>query len=158
MVRCHEGEVREIDGSWVRKDGMVPLSKKFYNAQYAINKQQFAQWSREGDDGNDLPQLPDHTQDPEGRYCTILAAGEPAFGGFRVRTARVIALAELFWFFGPKYTARELYAYYVKARRLVLTRPHPEASEERRQQVHAHRETTGRYGLGSARPGELVHD
>ena len=109
-------------------DGMAPLSKEFYNAQYAINKQQWAQCKQPafGGGGNDLPQLPDHTQDPEGRYCTLLAAGDDH--SFRVRTARVIALAELFWFFGDKYTARELYAYYVNARRLVLTRPHSDAN------------------------------
>ena len=157
MVNNHLGELREIDGSWNRHDGVVPLSRVFYNAQYAINDEQFREWSQHqpavgGSD--DLPQLPDHTQDDEGRYCTILAAADRH--SFKVRSARVIALAELFWVFGIDYTARELYAYYVHARRLVLNRKHPQASIERREQVHAHYQTTGYWGCGAVKCGEYV--
>ena len=77
-----------------------------------------------------------------------------------MRTARVFALAELFWFWGHEFTARELYAYYVQTRRLVLTKPHSTTGAERREMAVAHRYTTGRWGLGraDADPGEYVYD
>ena len=37
MVNNHLGEVREIDGAWVRQEGEVPLNKASYNPQYAIH-------------------------------------------------------------------------------------------------------------------------
>ena len=47
----------------------------------------------------------------------------PAFGGddgFMVRVCRIMSLAELFWFWGNQYTARELYNYYIHARRFRM--------------------------------------
>ena len=162
MVNNHVGEVREIDGAWVRHDGETPKSMVFFNPQYAIN---WRQWHMHrpgvGSGVTELAELPDHTQDPEGRYCTILAHHQPAIGGapaFKVRTARVISLAEIFWFWGHEFTARELYAYYVHARRLVLTRPHSDTNPRRREMVQAHHATTGRWGCGRVGKGELVRD
>ena len=164
MVNNHLGEVREIDGAWVRQEGAVPLSKVFYNSQYAINRQQYMEWlahqrARKAEQpalGGELQQLPDHTQDPEGRYCSLLAYQRG--GGFKARTARVFALAELFWFWGHEFTARELYAYYVHARRLVLTKAHSTIGEERRAMVVAHHQTTSRWDMGRVGEGELVVD
>ena len=165
MVNNHLGEVRELDGAWVRMDGEVPKpwtdeGRVFYHAQYALTRSQFQKLSQDGP--ANLDELPDHTADEEGRYNSILAHQPPAFGdedqesSFRVRVCRIISLAELFWFFGSKYTAHELYAYYVHARRLVLMKPHSPTNAERRVQVVAHYQSTGRWGMGNVAVDELV--
>ena len=103
-------------------------------------------------------ELLDHTADSEGRYNLILAH-QSDFGGkesFKVRVCKVISLAELFWFFGAEYTAHELYAYYVNARRLVLMKPHSPTNPARREQVVAHYRSTGRWGMGNVAPGDFV--
>ena len=167
MVNNHLGEVREIDGGWVWQEGEVPLNKVFYNPQYAVHMSQWWEWLQDqkkrkeqqpaigGDDSECLRELPDPTRDREGRYTTTLAVGNG--GGFKARQARVISLAELFWFFGTEYTARELYAYYVNARRLVLTKPHSPTNKERREMVVAHYATEGHWGLGSCDVGHYSY-
>ena len=152
MVNNHLGEVREIDGAWVRHDGPLPLDSTYYNPQYAITKRQWRDWM--GGKGRPEPAVGGSVNgDPEGRFCTILAHqhtdGAPAF---KARQARIISLAELFWFWGHEYTAHELYSYYVNARRLVLNRPHAWSSKERREMVAGH------WGLGAAGKGEFVRD
>ena len=62
-----------------------------------------------------------------------------------------------FLVFGNEYTAYELYAYYVNARRLVLMKPHSPTNPVRRQQVVAHFQSTGQWGMGNVGVGDLVH-
>jgi hypothetical protein len=150
MVNNHVGEIREIDGAWVRHGGVMPTPESHphaYNCQYALNRSQYSQ-ARKGAQGSVDP-----TQDPEGRYNLIFAAGDDG-DGFKVRVCRICALAELLWFFGTDYTARELYSYYVNCRRLVLQRPHAWTNQERMRMVQAHYYSTGRWGLGCRRIGE----
>ena len=59
--------------------------------------------------------------------------------------------------FDSEYTAHELYVYYVNARRLVPTKPHSTTNPLRRQQVVAHFQSTGRWGMGNVGVGDLVH-
>ena len=118
MVRNHEGEVREIDGSWVQQAGAPPTLRThpaLFHCQYALTRQEYLALHN-----GYTPPPPDPSRDPERRYNNILAA--PAVGGggggaFLVRVCRIISLAELFWFWGTQYTARELYTYYVHSRR-----------------------------------------
>ena len=161
MVRNHEGEVREIDGAWVLHHGTVPTPwshPTLYNAQYALCRQQYLALQDKGKGKGH--QLPDPMRDVEQRYNNILALAQPAFGGgcggFKVRVCKAIALAELFWFFGAEFTARELYAYYVNARRLVLCRPHPHTNADRHDMVRAHYASTGYWGLGNVGVNEYV--
>ena len=168
MINAHLGEVREIDGSWVRHNGRMPTPEShltLFHEQFCLSRSEFLAvkgrgkgngkptYIRPSDEGND---------DPEGRVNTIL---KPALGGdssssgavyFYVRVCRIISLAELFWFFGTEFTGRELYQYYVRARRLVLTRQHAWTSAARREMVVAHHAATGRWGMGDTPVGEHV--
>ena len=159
MVRNHEGEVREIDGAWVKHEGVTPTPQShpaLFQCQYALTRQEYLTLQDKGA-GKQAFRLPDPTRDPERRYNNILAA--PAFGGgggsgFNARACKIMSLAELFWFWGNQHAARELYNYYIHARRLVLNRPHPSTNEERRAMVKAHHATEGFWGLGNIGVGE----
>ena len=125
MVRNHEGEVREIDGAWVKHEGIAPTPDShpaLFHCQYALTRHEYLLLQDKGL-GKKAFRLADPTQDPERRYNNILAA--PAFGGgggsgFMVRVCRIMSLAEVFWFFGNQYTARELYNYYIHGRRFHM--------------------------------------
>ena len=93
MVNNHAGQVRELDGVWVRMDGEVPKPRTHDGAFYHAPPHGPSGWRGLG------TELPDHTADSEGRYNLILAH-QPAVGGeegFKVRVCKVISLAELFW-------------------------------------------------------------
>ena len=88
------------------------------------------------------------------------ALKKSASGGdqFFVRKAQVIGLGELLFFFGEKFTAGELYAYFVNARKLTCKRPRAWTNDGRRQQVINHHALTNRWGLGRETPvGQTDH-
>ena len=75
-----------------------------------------------------------------------------------MRKAQVIGLGELLFFFGEKFTAGELYAYFVNARKLTCKRPRAWINPERRQQlllwqqVINHHALTNTWGMGRETP------
>ena len=77
------------------------------------------------------------------RHCKGSAVGD-----FLVRSARVFSLAELMWFWGHLYTAKELFSYAIQSRRLTIKRPHSWTNDTRRQAIEQHHQDAGRWGLG----------
>ena len=89
---------------------------------------------------------------------TILKKSASGDDQFFVRKARVIGLGELLFFYGEKFTAGELYAYFVNARKLTCKRPRAWTNAARRQQlllwqqVINHHALTNTWGMGRETP------
>ena len=64
------------------------------------------------------------------------------------RQAQIYGLAELFHRFGDRYTAKQLYRYYLAARILVHKRLHGKSAPERVEAAQQRFRATGRYGFG----------
>ena len=62
------------------------------------------------------------------------------------REARCYGLAEVFAEFGHRYTAKQLYRYYLAARILVHKRVHGKSAPERTEAAQRRYRETGRYG------------
>ena len=67
------------------------------------------------------------------------------------REARCYGLAEVFASFGDRYTAKQLYRYYLAARILVHKRAHGKSAPERSAAAQLRYRATGRYGFGRGR-------
>ena len=65
------------------------------------------------------------------------------------REARCYGLAEVFATFGDRYTAKQLYQYYLAAKILVHKREHGKSAPERVTAAQARHKATGRWGFGS---------
>ena len=95
----HRGEVRELRGRWAEYDG--PLPREMLNPQF---KGSFVRVSGQ--------------MALQGR---LAAGSQGRRGELEVRKARVFGLADLFYEFGERYTARELYEFWMTCR-VIATR------------------------------------
>ena len=141
MIEAHDGELREVTGHWEEQFGPVPTQEEepaLYRCQFACNRRDYLAWQGKGA-GKGKPQGSGDV------ISTILKKSASGGDQFFVRKAQVIGLGELLFFFGEKFTAGELYAYFVNARKLTCKRP-------RRQQVIHHHALTNRWGLGRETP------
>ena len=87
-----------------------------YRCQYACTRRDYLAW-----------QVPGKCKPRQGSgdvISTILKKSASGGDQFFVRKAQVIGLGELLFLFGKKFTAGELYAYFVNARKLTCKRPH----------------------------------
>ena len=115
-----------------------------YRCQYACTRRDYLAW-----------QVPGKCKPRQGSgdvISTILKKSASGGDQFFVRKAQVIGLGELLFFFGEKFTAGELYAYFVNVRKLTCKRPRAWTNDARRQQVINHQALTNRWGLGRETP------
>ena len=153
MVEAHDGELREVTGHWEEQVGHVPTQQEepdLYKCQFACTQRDYLAW-----------QVPGKCKPRQGSgdvISTILKKSASGGDQFFVRKAQVIGLGELLFFFGEKFTAGELYAYFVNARKLTCKRPRAWINPERRQQlllwqqVINHHALTNTWGLGREMP------
>ena len=126
MCEAHDGELREVSGSWQEEPGSIPSMQQqpnFYHCQYARNRIDYLRW--QSNLAGQTLELPG----PGELVNSILKmpASGGSMGGFGdehyfVRSATIVGLGELLWFFGMRYTAAELYSYFSNARKLTLKR------------------------------------
>ena len=96
----HRGEVRELRGRWAEFDGPLPremLNPQFNGSFVRVSGQMALQ----------------------GR---LAAGSQGSRGELEVRKARVFGLADLFYEFGERYTARELYEFWMTCRVIAQRR------------------------------------
>jgi hypothetical protein len=130
LMEAYDGELREISGIWERQPGRVPTMQEqpsFYHHQFACNRSDFLAWQNKGSGYPKQQQFPG----PGELVNTILKMPLPASGGstggfggehYYVRNATIVGMGELLYFFGDKFSAAELHAYWVNARKLTVKR------------------------------------
>ena len=129
MVEAYDGELREISGTWERQPGEVPTMQEqpsFYHHQFARSRADFLAWQNKGRFSQRQV-----LRGPGELVSAILKMPLPASGGstggfgeehYYVRSAIVVGMGELLWFFGDKFSAAELHHYWLNARKLTLKR------------------------------------
>jgi hypothetical protein len=130
LMEAYDGELREISGIWERQPGRVPTMQEqpsFYHPQFACNRSDFLAWQNKGRGYPKQQQFPGRGE----LVNTILKMPLPASGGstggfgeehYYVRNATIVGMGELLYFFGDKFSAAELHAYWVNARKLTVKR------------------------------------
>ena len=117
MVEAHDGELREVTGHWEEQFGPVPTREEepaLYRCQYACTRRDYLAW-----------QVPGKCKPRQGWRCN--QHDPEKVGQWRRPVLRAQGSGHWFGgaavFFGEKFTASDLYAYFVNTRKLTCKRP-----------------------------------
>ena len=149
LFRRYEGEVALAWSEWEWVRGPLPRDEALWHHQYARNAQQRralnASLAAVGA-GRPLEKFTDDTDLVQFGNTMILAIRGEDVEGHWQRYGGAITLGHLFYQFGERYTAQELFFWYYHAQKLVKKRDHPWGSEEVQEASQLRMKTWGHYG------------
>ncbi len=147
LILMHEGEIREVFGEWVWRDGVAPTraeDPRLHHVQFSKHRGQFLAYQGLGAAAGDMTWQPAVGGDAQRKINRILWHDNR--GGFHYRKCRGFALGELLLAFGSQFSASRLYHYYCGCRVYALKRAHPHSTPVRKAAARERYETTGRWG------------
>ncbi len=172
LIRKHEGESREVYGDWEWRPGKVPTHEEdpyMHHAQFCKHRSQYLETLGKGAAGKGQTEHPPGWQQQPavggkgrdgdgdqpvpalgGKVNRVLYGthGADEADGFWFRTAYVYTLPQLLLSFSTRFSARDLYSFYMHSRVFTVKRPHAWTSESRREATLRRFADTGRYGWG----------
>ena len=166
LLHRHRGEVREIWGEWQLVDEPFPEGDNFHHAQFSLTTagskelttftgkagKRGGRKGGKGDDGRWRQGKNQEKGNDDGRWRqewsnTMVQCDWHDDAKHWKREATCFGLAEVFARFGDRYTAKQLYRYYLAARILVHKRAHGKSALERTEAAQRRHRASGRWGF-----------
>ena len=159
LILRHRGEVREISGAWVLVDAPFPTEERFHHAQFAHNDagrkalttftgKRGRMGGKQGGKGGDGHWRQEEEEEDSWSNTMVMTSWCNRNNHY-VRDAKCFGLAELFFEFGDKYTAKALYRYYLSTTILAHKRVHSNSKSVKSTAASHQRKTwTGKWGHG----------